>query len=54
MIEAIKWQLLIWFWPKKAMARGYCPKRKDKTHCIHWWDGEEPCCNCGDNQDEEW
>lgn len=17
-----------------------CPKRKDKTHCVHWWEGE--------------
>ena len=16
-----------------------CPKRQDKTHCVHWWDG---------------
>jgi len=16
-----------------------CPKREDKTHCVHWWDG---------------
>ena len=18
-----------------------CPKRKDKTHCVHWWEGVE-------------
>lgn len=24
-----------------------CPKRKDGTHCVHWWDGDQPCCACG-------
>lgn len=26
-----------------------CPKRDDKTHCVHWWDAKGPCCSCGDN-----
>lgn len=26
-----------------------CPKREDGTHCVHWWDGDHPCCACGDN-----
>lgn len=25
---------------------GSCPKRKDRSHCDCWWDGEE-CCGCG-------
>ena len=25
-----------------------CPKRKDKIHCVHWYDGEA-CCDCGDS-----
>lgn len=28
---------------------GYCAKREDGNHCHHWWDGELPCCRCGDN-----
>lgn len=24
-----------------------CPKREDGTHCVHWWDGDAPCCACG-------
>lgn len=35
-----------------TVAEGFCPKRDDGTHCVHWWDGEEPCCACGDNSDE--
>jgi protein gp37 len=31
----------------KYIGEGYCPKREDNTHCVHWWDGEgEPCCGC--------
>ena len=22
-----------------------CPKREDRKHCVHWYDGE-PCCDC--------
>ena len=25
---------------------GFCFEREDETHCVHWWDGEEPCCSC--------
>lgn len=24
-----------------------CMKRDDGTHCVHWWEGDEPCCSCG-------
>lgn len=24
----------------------FCLKREDKTHCVHWWDGQS-CCACG-------
>ena len=23
-----------------------CLAREDRTHCVHWYDGE-PCCSCG-------
>jgi hypothetical protein len=26
-------------------SEGYCIKRDDETHCLHWWEGEK-CCNC--------
>ena len=26
-----------------------CPAREDGTHCVHWWEGDHPCCDCGDN-----
>lgn len=25
---------------------GYCAKREDKQHCVHWWDCGK-CCSCG-------
>lgn len=28
---------------------GECYARKDRTHCVHWWDEELPCCACGFN-----
>lgn len=37
----------------EQLAEGFCPKRKDKTHCVHWWDGDKPCCACGDNTDPQ-
>jgi hypothetical protein len=27
-----------------------CPARDDRTHCVHWYDGD-PCCGCGDPAD---
>ena len=36
---------------KGSMKDGYCPKRKDHTHCIHWWDGEKKCCDCAFGED---
>lgn len=33
--------------PNCDIKEGYCPNRKDKTHCECWWDGEK-CCSCGD------
>ncbi len=31
-----------------------CPKSKDgHGHCVHWWDGCDPCCWCGDNSDPQ-
>lgn len=36
-----------------CIADGFCPARDDQTHCPHWWDGEEPCCGCGDNTPEK-
>lgn len=35
--------------PPENTLPEYCPKRDDGTHCEHWWDGDKPCCNCGDN-----
>lgn len=32
-----------------AIAEGFCPKRKDLTHCQCWWDDSGPCCACGDD-----
>lgn len=32
----------------KEIRDGGCPKRKDGTHCVHWWDDDGPCCGCGD------
>lgn len=29
---------------------GFCLQRGDKTHCVHWWDGDKPCCSCGHNE----
>ncbi len=26
-----------------------CLKREDKTHCVHWYDGDRACCACGDD-----
>ena len=31
--------------PWGTFAEGYCPKREDTIHCVHWWDCE-PCCSC--------
>lgn len=25
-----------------------CPARSDRTHCEHWYDGDAPCCACGE------
>ena len=36
----------------EALVRGEetpCPMREDGTHCVHWYDGDHPCCACGDN-----
>ena len=30
-----------------------CLSREDGTHCVHWYDGDELCCSCGDNTDPE-
>lgn len=30
-----------------------CPERSDGTHCEHWWDGNSPCCGCGDDTDSQ-
>lgn len=29
----------------------HCPRSHDSKHCNHWWDGDAPCCFCGDNTD---
>ena len=29
------------------VEEGFCPKRADGTHCVHWWDGDAACCDCG-------
>jgi len=32
----------------------FCPKSKDGNgHCNHWWDGDKPCCWCGDDTEEK-
>lgn len=31
---------------KKKLDAGYCLKREDEQHCVHWWDGGK-CCSCG-------
>lgn len=31
-----------------------CPVRDDKTHCVHWWDADGPCCSCGDDIRMHW
>jgi len=28
---------------------GTCAKNEDGRHCVHWWDGDGPCCSCGFN-----
>lgn len=33
----------------RRVAEGLCPNREDATHCVHWWDDDGPCCNCGDD-----
>lgn len=30
----------------------YCTDNVDNRHCDCWFDGN-PCCDCGDNDDEE-
>lgn len=38
----------------EQIADGACPAvpgRGDGQHCEHWWDGDQPCCNCGDNSE---
>lgn len=36
----------------ERVVDGYCPKREDKTHCEHWWDGQ-PCCSCGTDEPKD-
>jgi 8-oxo-dGTP diphosphatase len=32
---------------EQPKSDGTCPKREDGIHCVHWWDGDAPCCGCG-------
>lgn len=45
--ESLDWEE-IW-----RLMNQECPVREDGTHCVHWWDGEAPCCNCGNNESLE-
>ena len=31
----------------KTLREGLCPYNVHEVHCVHWWDGEDPCCSCG-------
>lgn len=34
-------------WGETDIDEGFCRAREDSTHCVHWWDGDAPCCSCG-------
>jgi hypothetical protein len=34
------------------VAEGACANSDDGQHCVHWWDGDGPCCRCGSNEGE--
>jgi protein gp37 len=38
---------------EKWIGESECLAREDVTHCVHWWDGTEPCCACG-NHSIDW
>lgn len=35
---------------KEKIEEGWCPVREDETHCVHWWDGDKPCCGCKEGE----
>lgn len=36
------------------MGETTCQKREDKRHCEHWYDGDRPCCACGQTTGLDW